>query len=362
MYPVAPIAKIALGYGGQGPGTVNGRQTATYFPEAITLDGKAVLTVRRTFFEAAPGAVNWDTGVGWISIPGDQYTSINLPGASYSSSYSYAILPTATYDIIDQFACSAPYQCNTATPTKVWAYDPAKATTRVVFPGVPLTTFVDHDLIIANDPVHGLEAANLATNTVTPLTGTVSPANRSLDVLAFTWPYLVYTTRDNGSHIFTGHAYDLQTQTDVVLPQLAPALQYGGPPNQAPGFVIASGSDTLFFAYVDTSQTLDLDELDHLMQPGSNPTILQSGSNENGVTITGATAQMIAFFDGEGFLWDRQNHQIYTLYAENGPAFAYGIVSGPWFGVVQEIGGAAGGTIGDNPREFDLFATSGVPA
>jgi hypothetical protein len=374
-YPVAPLTKIEIGMvGGFGPGqgTPVAAHNSTYFPDAISLDGKKVLVVEGNINlnYGGPMAINnWAIGVGWISVPGSQFTPISLPGATFSNSYSYTILPTSTSDVIEQFACGGVLAACTKV-SKAWAYDPTTDRAQMVFPGVPLTTFVDHDLIIANDPVRGLEAANLATNTVTPLTGTVVVTNQSLSVVAFTWPYLVYTVEATGYRAFTAYAYDLQTQVNVKLPQVAPAL-YPAAPYQQGTFAIATGSDTLFFAYEDQSQTIDLDELDHLMQPSSMPvTVLRvPGSSEtgtmNGPPIIGATAQMVMVFVGfVGLLWDRQNHQTYTLYGEDAPGFSYGIVSGPWFGVVSDIGGAAGIGSGANPNpyEFDVYAASGVPA
>lgn len=353
-YPMAPLAKIALG-----------GNMATYSPEAITQDGKKVLVIEGNINHAYAGptaAFNWAIGVGWISIPGDQYTAINLPGATFSANYTYTIQLTDTYDVIKQFACiGTSFPCNfgIAIPTKVWAYNPTTAIAHVVFPGVALTTFVDQDVIIVNDPVHGLAAANLTTNTVTPLHGTVVASSVTLSVLAFTWPYLVYATRDTSTHVVTGHAYDLQTQVDVTLPQIASVLQPGSQYLTAT-FAIPAGSDTLFYMYTD------LEELDHLMQPGSVPVSLYQENGTINATIIGATAQMVLVAsDGDvGMLWDRLNHQAYTLYHGNGPAFDYGIATGPWFGVVPFWGGAAAIGFGADPDpiSFALYATSGVPA
>jgi hypothetical protein len=374
-YPVAPLTKIMLSKIGPAQGTPVPAHNSTYFPDGITLDGKNVLVVEgniNTNYTGPSSVQNWAIGVGMLSVPGGHFTAISLPGATFSNHYSYSIVPTSTYDVIEQFACGGILAaCDVFS--KAWAYAPATNRAQVVFPGVPLTTFVDHNIIIANDPVHGLEAANLATNTVTPLTGTVVSTNHSLSVAAFSWPYLVYTVEETGYRAFTAYAYDLQTQVNVKLPQVAPAL-YPAAPYQQGTFAIATGSDTLFFAYIDQSQTIDLDELDHLMQPGSMPvTVLRvPGSSEtgniDGPPIIGATAQMVAFnpYGGSGteLLWDRLNHQIYTLFQGNAPEWGYDFVSGPWFGFVGEFVGAmavAGGADPD-PYVFDLYASSGVPA
>ncbi len=334
-------------------------------PTALTPDGKRVLAFA---FQALPYPDPLKpVSVGWIDTATGHYTTIPLPGGIPANALGFSLSVDGAYGIISALpsnnAGGSPVNSQSI---KMWAWNMASNATEVLTV-TGLTRFGDHDLLIALDPTKGIETLNLDTNAVTPVAGTPSPSANTLQILAFTWPYLIYAVTPHGSSTLGVHANDLQTGVDVALPAVASALsgfpQTGTPqpPPLSSYVTVAAGSDTLFFMAFNASGG-QLEELDHLMTSGATPTIVVQETS----TLGGADAQVVMLLAAQSpfgcELYDRVSRVTYGLCVEDGPGFSYSLFNGGLFAVVKFLGGAAS-NMSDfvSPYETDIYAASQAP-
>jgi len=157
-----------------------------------------------------------------------------------------------------------------------------------------------------------LVVANLATGNIGPLSGL--PANYGYQLLAFTWPYIVYAQQTPSAP--TIHAYDLATGQDRVIPQLlAPYFGLGSDANtNFQGMALVG--DTVFYSVLDTQNynITTLYELDHFLDGSSQAHTL--AKLYTGPHIQGANSRVIVLTVG---VWDLAQHRFV-----NGPIIGTG--------------------------------------
>ncbi len=260
--------------------------------QSVTADGKDLLGYELTLNSDGSAATTTKAQAGILNIATRQFTPIGLAddpnflGSCCTDDGRYLV---ATDNPTPQQTCGA---CN----IHIWVYDRETHMLRLVTSGDQLHGEVDGILVsqgmVAVSILTTIAIAHLATGAVAPLAGTV--ANAEYRLLAFTWPYLVYSVGTASGTL--AHARNLATGQDRVLTQLSGLVSGAG------GLVGAAiVGDIMYFTLgnVQSNRPLPLYELDHLLTPNAQARVI-AGIRTAG-PILGANSRVVVFPEG---VWD----------------------------------------------------------
>ncbi len=271
--------------------------THVFEASALTRDGSTLLGSEI----ALSGGTPTTASAGMLSIASRQFTSIGVSGLGWYPPTSFA--SDGRYVVTEDSA--APGATCGVCHVRFWAYDLATRHLWQVavgsdYQGGILAVWFDHGLLLMNT-YEGPRVANLATHTVTPLTGV--PA--SGQILAFTWPYVVYNSPvDGATSAITVRARDLVTNTDVALPYLASLYSTASSVSLVN---LAITGDTLFYSVTPSSPAADtnmntLYEVDHFLAPGTQAHRLATFDSNSLGELKAANQRLVLLMGGA---WDR---------------------------------------------------------
>lgn len=299
--PLSPVTNIATAWGANAAvasflSTLPG--TAYYFePNAVTPDGRYLLGNENLSPAATPGSDVHSAPAGLLDVASKRFTLISAgsPGN-----------PLNCCQTDGRFAVGFDYDQPGATGgvfhRRYWAYDLTTGHLREVALGGTYQGITDAYLsggVLLLVTGVGVEAANLATGSISTVAGL--PETGAIQVMSFTWPYVVYQAQQTSTSAV--HIRDLTTGRDLVLHQLE-RFQGAFSANQGAALV----GNTLYYSVgtrtnvnADTASFTTLYQMDSPLDAVSQPRSIATYGGDLG-GMMGANGRLVLFRDAA---WDR---------------------------------------------------------
>ncbi|MBF6589560.1 MAG: hypothetical protein IVW57_03380 [Ktedonobacterales bacterium] len=268
--------------------------THTFQATSITPDGRTLLGIE--YIPSGTAGRMGSASAGALDIATKRFTAF---GVSQVANYAPRCCATdGRYAIVAD--STAPGATCGVCHDRYWSYDLLTRQLRQVaggdaYQGI-LGSALDHGLLFLSTGM-GIQVADLQANTIVPFAGTATAR-----VLAYTWPYVVYTPASASNSSMTIRVRDLTTNAESTLPRLS-AL-YASAADGSVGLTITG--DTLFALVTrGTGQGgSDLLELDHLTAPDAQPYLLVHAPTDLGI-LASANARLVILNGGLALAWDR---------------------------------------------------------
>jgi hypothetical protein len=187
----------------------------------------------------------------------------------------------------------------------------------------------------------GIQVANLATHTITPLAD--APTSAMQPILAFSWPYLVYATEESGGATVT-RIRDMRTGLERTI--AAPGSTWSP---------MAIAGDTLFASTTlpDNSRST-LYEMDNITSGGSR--WLAIATMAGAASVTGrANDRLVALGT---VVWDRAEHRFVTFQSSSGASGMIGF-SGNYVAVGKSSTGVTNSDL--TSEQVVIYNTATLP-